>query len=66
MLLSESLNISITNAIFESVSGLTTTGATIISNIDELPKSILFYRPAISAMVGGLKLLCWPWQFYQC
>ena len=43
MILSDSLNISITNALFESVSGLTTTGATIISNIDALPKSILFY-----------------------
>ena len=44
MILSDSLEISITNAIFESVSGLTTTGATILNGIDALPESILFYR----------------------
>ena len=56
MILSESLDISITNAFFESVSGLTTTGATIISNIDDLPKSILFYRQFLQ-WLGGLGII---------
>ena len=56
MLLSNSLNLSITNALFESVSGLTTTGATIINNIDDLPKSILFYRQYLQ-WLGGLGII---------
>ena len=32
------------DAYFESLSGLTTTGATVITGLDELPKSILWYR----------------------
>jgi trk system potassium uptake protein TrkH len=56
MILSESLNISITNALFESVSGLTTTGATILSEIDNLPESILFYRQYLQ-WLGGLGII---------
>ena len=56
LLLSEAINLSITDAIFESVSGLTTTGATIISNIDDLPKSILFYRQYLQ-WLGGLGII---------
>tara|TARA_Y100001936_G_scaffold59629_1_gene58816 strand:- start:272 stop:1717 length:1446 start_codon:yes stop_codon:yes gene_type:complete len=56
MLLSESLNITITNAIFESVSGLTTTGATILNEIDTLPESILFYRQYLQ-WLGGLGII---------
>ena len=56
MILSESLNISITNAIFESVSGLTTTGATILNEIDGLPESILFYRQYLQ-WLGGLGII---------
>ena len=37
------INLSWPNALFESFSGLTTTGATVITHIDDLPKSILFY-----------------------
>ena len=33
-----SIDISITDALFESLSGLTTTGATVIEGLDELPK----------------------------
>ena len=44
-LITESIsNLSFSNAFFESMSGLTTTGATVLSQLDELPKSILFYR----------------------
>ena len=56
MILSDSLEISITNAIFESVSGLTTTGATILSEIDALPESILFYRQYLQ-WLGGLGII---------
>ena len=37
-------DMSLTDSIFESMSGLTTTGATVITGLDFLPKSILFYR----------------------
>ena len=43
-LLSPAIELSVTDAVFESLSGLTTTGATVISGLDSLPKSILFYR----------------------
>ena len=56
MILSDSLEISITNAIFESVSGLTTTGATILNGIDSLPESILFYRQYLQ-WLGGLGII---------
>jgi len=35
---------SIVDAVFESLSGLTTTGATVLTGLEELPKSILYYR----------------------
>ena len=56
MILSDSLEVSITNAIFESVSGLTTTGATILNGIDALPESILFYRQYLQ-WLGGLGII---------
>ena len=43
-MLSESPNLSFTDAFFESLSGWTTTGATIMTGLDDLPKSILWYR----------------------
>lgn len=43
----------IANAWFESVSGFTTTGATILENIEELPKSLLFWRSS-THFIGGL------------
>ena len=41
------------NAWFESVSGFTTTGATILNDIEALPKSLLFWR-ASTHFIGGL------------
>lgn len=55
-LLSESVNLSLTDAVFESISGLTTTGATVISGLDGLPKSILFYRQLLQWM-GGMGII---------
>ncbi len=49
-------NCSISNAIFESTSGLTTTGATVLSNLESLPRSLLFWR-AISQWIGGLGVI---------
>jgi trk system potassium uptake protein TrkH len=54
--LSPDLDISITDAIFESVSGLTTTGATVIIGLDELPYSILFYRQELQ-WLGGMGII---------
>ncbi|MDC3016470.1 TrkH family potassium uptake protein [Candidatus Pelagibacter sp.] len=50
------LNFSFTNAFFESMSGITTTGSTIISNLDEMPKSILLWR-AILQWLGGIGII---------
>lgn len=54
--LSDQLNISITDALFESISGLTTTGATVIVGLDDLPKSILFYRQQLQ-WLGGMGIV---------
>lgn len=42
-----------TEAVFEAVSGITTTGATVITGLDALPKSILFYRQQLQ-WLGGI------------
>ena len=44
------------DSFFESMSGITTTGATVISNIDALPESVLFYRQLLQWM-GGMGLI---------
>ena len=45
-----------TDAFFETMSGFTTTGATILTNIEELPKSLLFWR-MMTHWVGGLGIV---------
>ena len=50
------LNLSISEAFFESMSGITTTGSTVISNLDNSPKSILFWR-AIMQWLGGIGII---------
>ena len=47
---------SLSEAFFESMSGITTTGATIISNLDDTPKSILLWR-AIMQWLGGIGIV---------
>ena len=49
-------DISATDAIFESISGLTTTGATVIVGLDNLPHSILFYRQELQ-WLGGMGII---------
>jgi len=50
------LEFSITNAFFESMSGITTTGSTIISNLESMPKAILLWR-AILQWLGGIGII---------
>ncbi len=47
---------SFTDAVFESMSGLTTTGATVITGLDSLPKSILYYRAQLQ-WLGGMGII---------
>ena len=54
--LSEAPQLSFVDSLFESVSGLTTTGATVISGLDTLPKSILFYRQQLQ-WLGGIGIV---------
>jgi len=49
-------NFSLSEAFFESMSGITTTGATIISDLDNSPKSILLWR-AIMQWLGGIGIV---------
>ena len=50
------LNLSLVDAFFESMSGITTTGSTIITNLDDAPKSILIWR-AILQWLGGIGVI---------
>ena len=51
-----SIEFSFTNAFFESMSGITTTGSTIISNLESMPRGILFWR-AILQWLGGIGII---------
>ncbi|MDP3562828.1 MAG: TrkH family potassium uptake protein [Legionellaceae bacterium] len=46
----------LTDALFETVSGITTTGASVIVNIDLLPHAILFYRQQLQ-FIGGIGIV---------
>jgi len=48
--------ISITDAVFESMSGITTTGATVIVGLDDLPHSLLLYRQELQ-WLGGMGII---------
>jgi trk system potassium uptake protein TrkH len=50
------VNLSVVDALFESMSGITTTGSTVINNIDYLPKGILIWR-ALLQWLGGIGIL---------
>ncbi len=53
---SDAMPLTITNAVFESISGLSTTGATVIVGLDDLPRSILFYRQQLQ-WLGGMGIV---------
>lgn len=46
----------ITNAFFETISGYTTTGATILEDIEVMPKGILFWR-SLTQWIGGMGII---------
>lgn len=50
------LHLGFTDAIFESVSGFTTTGSTVIGQLDQLPPSILYHRQQIQ-WLGGMGII---------
>ncbi len=47
---------SVVDSFFESMSGITTTGATVIAGLDDLPKSLLIYRQLLQ-WLGGMGLI---------
>ncbi len=53
---SNGLHLGFSDAVFESISGFTTTGATVIHGLDYLPKSILYYRQQ-SQLLGGMGII---------
>ncbi len=55
-MLSDKIALTFTDGVFESFSAFTTTGATIITHIDGLPPSILFYRQFMQ-WVGGIGII---------
>nr|WP_269822631.1 TrkH family potassium uptake protein [Aggregatibacter actinomycetemcomitans] len=55
-MLFEDPDLTISSAFFESFSGLTTTGATTIVGLDNLPKAILFYRQLLQ-WLGGMGII---------
>ncbi len=55
-LLADQLNMKPIDAVFESMSGLTTTGATVLTGLDELPRSILYYRQQLQ-WLGGMGII---------
>ena len=55
-LLSDAVRISFIDSLFESISGLTTTGATVLTQLDTLPYSILFYRQQLQ-WLGGMGII---------
>ena len=56
LILLDEPNLSVTDAFFESFSGLTTTGATILNNIEGLPHAVLWYRQQLQ-WLGGMGII---------
>ncbi len=59
-----SIGLTVSDAVFESVSGLTTTGATVINGLDDMPRGILLWRSLLNWLGGigivGMVLLILP------
>src|SRR5690554_7065238 len=56
LMLPDDYTLSVTNSMFESFSALTTTGATVLTGIEELPHSYRFYRQQLQWM-GGMGII---------
>lgn len=54
--LADNPEMSVIDAVFESMSGLTTTGATVLTGLDDLPRSILYYRQQLQ-WLGGMGII---------
>ncbi|HHQ5455838.1 TPA: TrkH family potassium uptake protein [Aeromonas veronii] len=55
-IMSDVPDMSVSEAFFESFSGLTTTGATVLTGLDNLPKAFLFYRQLLQ-WLGGMGII---------
>ena len=55
-MLAENPHLSFIDSLFESISGLTTTGATVITELEKLPRSILYYRQQLQ-WLGGMGIV---------
>lgn len=55
-MLSENPHMRLVDAVFETVSGLTTTGATVLSGLDTMPKAIVYYRAQLN-FLGGMGVI---------
>lgn len=51
--LNSDVNISFVDALFEGVSGITTTGASVLNDVSDIPRSVLYYRAQLN-YIGGL------------
>lgn len=51
--LNSDVNISFVDSLFEGVSGITTTGASVLNDVSDIPRSVLYYRAQLN-YIGGL------------
>ncbi|CAK5462916.1 Rac prophage potassium transporter subunit [Escherichia coli] len=58
------LNLTFIDALFEGVSGITTTGATVIDDVSSLPRAYLYYRSQLN-FIGGLGVIGF-WRLLYC
>ncbi len=56
LMLADNPHMTFVDSVFESLSGLTTTGATVITGIDDLPRAILYYRQQLQ-WLGGMGII---------
>ncbi len=54
--LADATQLTLVDAVFESLSGLTTTGATVLTGLDNLPRAILYYRQQLQ-WLGGIGII---------
>lgn len=54
--LDDTLNVRLVDAMFEGVSGITTTGASVLNDVSNVPKSFLYYRSQLN-FIGGLGVI---------
>ncbi len=55
-MLSDNPHMRLVDAVFETVSGLTTTGASVLSDLDNIPRSIVYYRAQLN-FLGGMGIV---------